>query len=358
MGTDQETVEKTIETKSDSIRQEYAFASDVKLRECKYCRVMIPNKARICPNCKMTLKNHTFLKTIAAVVVIALIGGGCYGLSAYWGLLPDSVVPVWIAQHQVQMPTVSVTTVETTEAAAGAESVAAAEVATASKTEEPEVATGMPKLEETVNLAKSDEAAGAADEETVGTAWVSTVAEEPNGSENNGDKTAKTTEDTADMTDEKETDEKETDEEEADEKIEVTDKEDAEEEAVIPEGVDEGEAAFRADCDRVAYKALLREQEDYLDEAIMLEAEVICQVDGGLFDENIYFLCMTEEKNGIERYYIVRDDRETDETFILDGDFLTIYGQLFGNCKVPANLIETRPTVPAVSMLYCDLSEE
>ena len=331
MGTDQETVEKTLETKSDSVRQEYAFASDVKLKECKYCRVMIPKKARICPNCKMILKNHTFLKTIAAVIIIALIGGGGYCLSAYWGLLPDYAVPVWIAQNQVQMPTVSVTTVETTEAAAGAKTVAATEVATTAKTEEPA---------EDAGPVKSEDAAEVVDDaETVESTWVTTVAEEP----------------------------KEADKKEVEDKTRVLDRDevedtgentDTEDETVIPEDVDETEAAFRTECDRVAYKALLREQENYLDEAIMLETEVICQVDGGLFDENIYYLCMTEEKNGIERYYIVRDDRETDETFILDGDFLTIYGQLFGNCKVPVNLVETRPTVPAVSMLYCDLSEE
>ncbi|MDE6738548.1 MAG: hypothetical protein K2K07_05605, partial [Lachnospiraceae bacterium] len=125
---------------------------------------------------------------------------------------------------------------------------------------------------------------------------------------------------------------------------------------MFPEDMDVNEAAFRADCVWRDYKELLR-NEDYLGTAVWLEAEVICPVEGGLFDENIYYLCMAEESNGIERYYIIRDDRAEEQLLILEGDVLTIYGRLFGNCKLPASLIETRPTVPAISMLSCDLQE-
>ena len=49
---------------------------------------------------------------------------------------------------------------------------------------------------------------------------------------------------------------------------------------------------------------------------------------------------------------------DVDSTLILEGDMLTVFGQLFGTCKIPADLIETRPVVPAVSMLYYDLTGE
>lgn len=369
MGTEQETVEKieekTIEVKGDSIRQEYAFASDVKLKECKYCRVMIPKKARICPNCKMILKNHTFLKMAATLVVIALIGGGGYCLSAYWGLLPDSMVPVWIVRQEPAEPVLEVTTVETPEIAAEAKTVETVEVAAGAK---PLEASKPVDVVETVEPMEATEAEtvepaeAAAGVETVEPAWVPTVAEEQEVKETNDSskETVKPAENKTDTTDKKEAvDKEETDKEETEEDNSVADAVDEDQEEMkIPADADKDETAFRTDCERVGYKSLLREQQDYLDEAIMLEAEVICMVDGGLFDENTYYLCMAEEKNGIERYYIIRDDRKTDETFILEGDFLTIYGQLFGNCKVPANLIETRPTVPAVSMLYCDLAGE
>ena len=366
MGTEQETVEqaveKTIEVKSDSIRQEYAFASDIKLKECKYCRVMIPKKARICPNCKMILKNHIFMKMAATLVVIALIGGGGYCLSAYWGLLPDSMVPVWIAQQEPAEPVLEVTTVETPEIAAEAKTVEPAEVTAEAKTVEPAEVAAEAKTMEPAAGAKTLESAEAADGAgAIESAWVPTVAEEQEAKEtnNSGNEMVKPTENKTDTTDKKEAEAKDGTKEDTKEDNSAPDSIDEDkEETKIPADADKEETAFRTDCERVGYKSLLREQQDYLDEAIMLEAEVICMVDGGLFDENTYYLCRAEEKNSIERYYIIRDDRKTDETFILEGDFLTIYGQLFGNCKVPANLIETRPTVPAVSMLYCDLAEE
>ena len=94
---DQAITDQSAEVKSDSMRQEYAFAADVKLRECKSCRVMIPKKAKICPNCKMVLKKHTGIKVAAVVLAIAAIGGG---LSAYMGLLPDHVVPAWMVKNK------------------------------------------------------------------------------------------------------------------------------------------------------------------------------------------------------------------------------------------------------------------
>ena len=50
------------------------------------------------------------------------------------------------------------------------------------------------------------------------------------------------------------------------------------------------EEEFRDICERVDYKKLLRRQELYLDAAVTEEMTVMEQVDGGLFDENIYYL--------------------------------------------------------------------
>lgn len=406
MGTDQETAEKpaekAIEAKGDSIRQEYTFAADVKLKECKYCRVMIPKKAKVCPNCKMILKGHMFLKVIAAIMGIAVIGTGSYCLAAYWGLLPDSAVPVWIAQHKMAA---SVTTVETPEAAAGAMAVEPMEVATAAETAEmaetKEAESSKEELnEQTKSAAESDSAKDedaakdediARDEDTVNGR---SVAEDQSSVEDqSGSEAQDLTKDKADSEEkepiedkagleEKEPEEDKSDAEDTKDKsdaedkvssedsadskvknatkdIDATESEEAEEDSLASnlEDMDENEVAFRADCVRRKYKGLLRDK-DYLGTAVLvMEAEVVCQVDGGLFDENVYYLCQ-EEENGIECYYIIRDDRSVDETLILEGDIITVYGRLFGTCKIPANLIETRPTVPAISMLTYDLLEE
>ena len=403
VGAEQATADQTItdqsaEAKSDSMRQEYAFAADAKLRECKYCRVMIPKKAKICPNCKMVLKKHTGIKVAAAVLVIAVTG---LGLSAYIGLLPDYAVPAWMAKNKSSEPVLSVTTVETPETAAGAQIVESVDVAVATELPKPDAAEA--ELEEKIAQSVNDMTAKKPETETV-------LAEkkDESGTDNAADgkeRAAKDTETDSDGDGEnskiegisKETrrsgDESEVTDKAAgrtDEEAEATDKtvartseepettgktatrnsgetkasgsaadteeEQEEQDEMFSEDMDVNEAAFRADCVWRDYKELLR-NEEYLGTAVWLEAEVICPVEGGLFDESIYYLCMMEESNGIERYYIIRDDRTEEQLLILEGDVLTIYGRLFGNCKLPASLIETRPTVPAISMLSCDLQE-
>lgn len=117
------------------------------------------------------------------------------------------------------------------------------------------------------------------------------------------------------------------------------------------------ESEFRELCQEVSYKSLLRQQDIYLNTAVTVELTVLKQVDGGLFDENIYYLC-TAQENDVQRYYIIRDDRIDDDWLILEGDVLRIYGQLFGSCKVPAQLVASQPTVPALAMSYYELLEE
>lgn len=117
------------------------------------------------------------------------------------------------------------------------------------------------------------------------------------------------------------------------------------------------EPEFRNLCQKVSYKALLRQQDIYLNTGVTVELTVLKQVDGGLFDDNIYFLC-TAQEDGIQRYYIVRDDRTDDDWPILEGDVLRIYGQLFGTCKVPAEMVSSQPAVPALAMSYYELLEE
>lgn len=376
IGTGQKAAEQAAESNSDSMRQAYAFAADVKLKECRYCCVMIPKKARICPNCKSKLRKHILGKTVAAVLVIAVIGAGGYGLSAYLGWLPDSVVPVWLAQQKNLEAVEATTAVEAAETAAGAKTVEPVDLLQPETAEEGSDAEELTKaVKDTENtMAKAGESAGSGtaaqdgndktaaenvtlrDDGMVPADKAKTDAEEGQDDQalianEDGDKAAdgETLEKPSEAAEDAAADDAA--ERSQDKTAGKTGKADRNDEAM-----DENEAAFRADCVRRGYKELLRNK-DYLGTAVWLEAEVICQVDGGLFDENIYYLCV-EEENNIRRYYIIRDDRTADETLILEGDMLTVYGRLFGNCKLPASLVETRPTVPAISMLCCDLAEE
>ncbi len=479
--TQQEAAEKnTAENREDSIRREYGFAPDVKLKECRFCCVMIPKKAKVCPNCRMSLKRHWFRNLVAAVFAVAVIGGGGYYLSEHWGIMKDAVASVWRAQNGSAVPVMSVTTVDTAEMAAGAAAVEPAEelgqtvdlVQAAESTgnqtdhesktanavntentgnqtealagkaeqaagtegkEEPESSTDaessvstdrktdaerMTETEdgadpessldaETANSrksatdggdGKSTEAAagGAEDEKDAGTREDSEdrIESETRKDTENADR-AEEQKDVEDKTDHSAEEETAAENEavssaaqkaekkgaEADDEADrngtadsrskentakkdggLTEEEAADTEkqetAVSAKDMDRQEQEYREECTTVSYKAMLRDTESCLDTALTMEVQVVCQVNGGLFDDNIYYLCKAEDGNNITRYYIVRDDREADDTLILEGDMLTVFGQLFGTCKIPADLIETRPVVPAVSMLYYDLTGE
>ena len=98
---DNEKKEETVNQKSDmtgestggqtniasGVATEYQFSKEAKLKECKYCRVMVPKKAKICPNCKMSLKKrwlrNFFIILILLVAVAAVVAGGYYYLYEY-----------------------------------------------------------------------------------------------------------------------------------------------------------------------------------------------------------------------------------------------------------------------------------
>ena len=372
------------ESREDSIRREYDFAPDVKLKECRYCRVMIPRKAKVCPNCRMSLKRNWFRNLVAAVFAIAVIGVGGYYLSAHWGIMKDAAASVWMAQKQSALPVMSVTTVDNKELAASGTAVEPSEVTNLSEAESESVPDGAGHQEDageqtegaetetadakkTTAVESKPDAKSAEDEQAKETAE-DEQAKETAGTETAEDEQAKETDGTDSQTDVESTTE-------ADMQTDLAKKERsqvtmAKQDSALSGEEDEGgtdvpakkmdrqEQKFREECVLIGYKSILRNTERYLDTALMVEVQVMCQVDGGLFDDNTYYLCETEDDNNIIRYYIVRDDRETDDTLILEGDTLTVYGQLFGTCKIPAELVEAMPTVPAISMLYYDLTGE
>lgn len=404
--TQQEAAEKnTAENREDSIRREYGFAPDVKLKECRFCCVMIPKKAKVCPNCRMSLKRHWFRNLVAAVFAVAVIGGGGYYLSEHWGIMKDAVASVWRAQNGSAVPVMSVTTVDTAEMAAGAAAVEPAEVTSLSEAESGQTVDLVQTAESTGNQADHESKTANAVNTGDQTEALAGKAEQAAGTE--GKEEAESGKDTenADRAEEQKDVEEKTDHSadeetaaeneavssaaqkaekkgaEADDEADrngiadsrlkentakkdgsLTEEESADTEkqetAVSAKDMDRQEQEYREECTTVSYKAMLRDTESCLDMALTMEVQVVCQVNGGLFDDNIYYLCKAEDGNNITRYYIVRDDREADDTLILEGDMLTVFGQLFGTCRIPADLIETRPVVPAVSMLYYDLTGE
>lgn len=310
---------------SQSMNQTYEFAPDAKLKECKHCRVMIPKKAKICPNCKMRVKMGWLKKLLLILFLLVIIGAAVCGAGYYLYLYQNSVAT-------------SVTSTEVTGGDNSGEDNSVKE-------------TGAEPAAESAADSDSTDATEAQDtqakeEQTAETQTDAVKAEEP----------ALQNETVVDK-------QSESDETVMPEGLLTTEQDDEQPVISLPEDKDvaeqqEDEESFKESCEQIDYKTMLRQMEEYLDKPTTIEVTVAAQIDGGLFDDNIYYLCVSEDKKGIERYYIIRDDREEKAMMILEGDVLCIYGTLFDQCRLPASVIVTRPTVPAISMKFCELLDE
>ncbi len=443
--------------------QEYRFPEEAELKECRYCQVMIPKTAKVCPNCRKRQKRNPAGFFLLLFLIAACGAGVYYYLSVYLpahetgvgeavesvkvmeeeesGQLTETVQNVEGEQsEEAKQSAESGKTAETEQSAESGKAAETEQNAESGKTVESGQSAGTMQSDEngtyggtvvpvdslldiqpfaekedetekeseagtvdeaekeseagTVDEAEKESEAGIADEaekeSKAGTADESgkksktgyadeaekeskagtadeSEKESKNGKSDAPEKESKygnrfepetENEIENDSEDEKEND---ADRKEDDRKVllENTDNVDAEIVIIdVTEVSDYTEEEFRSLCRRVDYKKLLRSQETYLNAAVMEELTVMEQVDGGLFDENIYYLCRREDGQGITRYYIVRDDREENDTPILAGDVIQVYGQLFGSCKLPGYLVKEQPLVPAVTLVYFDLLEE
>ena len=437
--------------------QEYRFPEEAELKECRYCQVMIPKTAKVCPNCRKRQKRNPAGFFLLLFLIAACGAGVYYYLSVYLPVYKTGVGEA-VESVKVMEEEESGQLTETVQNVEGEQSEEAKQNAESGKTAETEQSAESGKAAETeqnvengktaeteqdaengqsveaewnaesgqsagtmqsdengtyggtvvpvdslldiqpfaekedetekeseagtVDEAEKESKAGTADESgkksktgyadeaekelKAGTADESEKeskngkSDAPEKESKNGNRFEPETENEIenDSEDEKEND---TDRKEDDRKVllENTDNVDAEIVIIdVTEVSDYTEEEFRSLCRRVDYKKLLRSQETYLNAAVMEELTVMEQVDGGLFDENIYYLCRREDGQGITRYYIVRDDREENDTPILAGDVIQVYGQLFGSCKLPGYLVKEQPLVPALTLVYFDLLEE
>ena len=425
--------------------QEYRFPEEAELKECRYCQVMIPKTAKVCPNCRKRQKRNPAGFFLLLFLIAACGAGVYYYLSVYLPVYKTGVGEA-VESVKVMEEEESGQLTETVQNVEGEQSEEAKQNAESGKTAETEQSAESGKAAETeqnvengktaeteqdaengqsveaewnaesgqsagtmqsdengtyggtvvpvdslldiqpfaekedetekeseagtVDEAEKESEAGIVDEAEkelkAGTADESEKeskngkSDAPEKESKNGNRFEPETENEIenDSEDEKEND---TDQKEDDRKVllENTDNVDAEIVIIdVTEVSDYTEEEFRSLCRRVDYKKLLRSQETYLNAAVMEELTVMEQVDGGLFDENIYYLCRREDGQGITRYYIVRDDREENDTPILAGDVIQVYGQLFGSCKLPGYLVKEQPLVPALTLVYFDLLEE
>lgn len=469
---------------ASGVATEYQFSNNVKLKECKHCRVMVPKKAKICPNCKMSLKKRwlrNFFIILVLLVLIAVVAVG--GYYYFYGYQPTSSTSVAVTEQHMEVAEKTVND-ETADTVAEDKEVLVNETAdeTTVNEENEQVATieadaaesiGMPDApeasdteEEIIELTecsvseedicgadgplldyadeniiifhdycgmfvynmKAEEITASFDLAAIGcqdtqgdTSCIVSVTDDgsivylhPSNTQDmyvydveknlltkkeysmkdagefyepkitsecvESDVTLFRTYYCADLgkntylylesgsgliadlcyvivKNDKQTEYKNLFEKYFGQNTEVSVEKDvkADEETFV----EEYQELVNIDAlSQISYKDMLRKQDEYKDTEIALEVTVMTQVDGGLFDDNVYYLCVGTDEQGIERYYIIRDDREVEELLILEGDVLRIQGTLFDRCKLPANLVETQPTVPALGMSACELVEE
>ena len=337
----------------------YTLESGVKMKPCKYCRVMVPKKAKICPNCKKKIKKNWLGFLVFLLIIVLLAGGGVY----YY---------LYLYEPALAMSTAATTGTETTTTDEAAKDTATnvtedttADTGTADTTAE-ETKTDATAVNTDTGVGAAEGKDTSKDTATDTSAATEEIAEvdllnqpltEETVTENDKHTGTDTNQSTA-----KDTDKDNSTDTKADalENPLAVGDEETEEEAA-PEVIDPAaysEEEFRAMCTSVDFKKLMRTPDTYLNQCLTLEVTIVAQVDGGLFDENTYYLVSTEDKNGVERYYILRDDRGEDAMLLFEGDVITVYGQMFATCKVPVEYGIRNNKVPAISIVYCDLEEE
>ena len=398
-------IKKDRQKKEEAETVENQFPEEAELKECRYCQVMIPKTAKVCPNCRKRQKTN-WAGVFLLLLLAAACGAGIYYYLVFYSRAEITASEEVIASVEPEENAGSGQSAETIsdlegERAAGAGMEAAGSQAAGDaeenkssagateekengssdetmrneKSEEDEEAEQKPEMQGIAGTEGSKPAVEKGDEAEKNSEAGNEVEKEPEAEDANGVEKESEAGDRNGVEKEPETGNVFASEREAEPggKSEYEEESGTGIEDEIPNPEDEGssivtvettemsdysEEEFREICQRVDYKKLLRSQETYLNAAVMEELTVVEQVDGGLFDENIYYLCRKEDGQGITRYYIIRDDREEDDMPILAGDVIRVYGQLFGSCKLPGYLVKAQPVVPAVTMVYFDLLEE
>lgn len=134
-------------------------------------------------------------------------------------------------------------------------------------------------------------------------------------------------------------------------------------ESTIEEPVEIAETPeeFKASCQEIGYKKIMRNPEDYIGQRIVITAKVQQIMQGGLFDDSQYYRVLTDN-DGYEIYaddeYFMYDSRIGDDMKILKDDVIKIYAIFTGMEEVKRALTGTKEEVPAIKAYYVELISE
>lgn len=123
----------------------------------------------------------------------------------------------------------------------------------------------------------------------------------------------------------------------------------------------ESEEEFKATCQEIGYKTLLRNPDDYIGQRIIITAKIQQIMQGGIFDSNQYYRLLTDN-DGYEFYlddeYFMYDYRTSDTTKLLNDDIIRVYAEFSGLQEIKRALTGTKEEIPAIKAYYVDLISE
>lgn len=123
----------------------------------------------------------------------------------------------------------------------------------------------------------------------------------------------------------------------------------------------ESEEEYKASCQEISYKSLLRTPDDYIGQHIVITAKIQQIMSGGWFDDSKYYRVQTDNESRdwyMDDEYYMYDGRPDGSIKILKDDVIKIYAEFIGLEEIHRALTGTTDEVPAIRAYYVELISE
>lgn len=118
--------------------------------------------------------------------------------------------------------------------------------------------------------------------------------------------------------------------------------------------------AFIDKCKEYNYKDILRYPDKYKGKKIKVTVKIYQKFGGGLFDDSEYYRSYTNDDydTWMNNEFVFTDERESDDTKLLEDDIIVIYGTYDGTKKIERALTNTDDEVPIIKAKYITITNK
>lgn len=118
--------------------------------------------------------------------------------------------------------------------------------------------------------------------------------------------------------------------------------------------------AFIDKCKEYNYKDILRYPDKYKGKKIKVTVKIYQKFGGGLFDGSEYYRSYTNDDydTWMNNEFVFTDERESDDTKLLEDDIIVIYGTYDGTKKIERALTNTDDEVPIIKAKYITITNK